>query len=740
MSKKLFPLLLLLFVVRSSSFSATRIEAVILDANTHREINGVNIFIDGTNIGTISGRSGSFELTVPDNQANARLQFQHISYNVRSLPIDSIKTQKIFYLTPRVIPLQDVEVVGESAVNTIDIKRDLPQSVKVLQADKFDIRGYVDAGDFLNTEPAVQVEEELSGKKTLSMRGGNADDVVVLYNGVRMNSPFDNIFDFALIDLANLERFEIIKGSNTSLYGPEAFSGVINIVPQVERDYTLFAQYSMGTYNTENVNLQVNKNIHNVDASYSYKDASQIRRFVDSVEKPDQLQNIQQHHNAIVNYKFGEANVINAMFSGADLSYDNRRDGEKVGQINDIASLTFNGAVGPVADIRLFSAYKKYNEQQNLNYGEYLLDRDIRNQSLQFNADKTFKHDWLEALLGYSFEGSGVDFKDARSRNEQSLFYQTSNIVRRRHGAVGIIKTQGSAGGDFFQNFNLDCSLRYDHLNDQVAEAGETPPTPIAAPTLADASWQAAHFKFSTSIDGYRDDLAFKGFFNYGANTKFPTVVQRLSVPLDSSGINTSLKPEHVSSYEAGVELFKEDVSSSVLDGWHAQGSVFRNYYTDKFRPYSSPGIPVVFYDNAPIAEIFGVEGNFNLYFLKKKVNLEFGLAKYNISEKSAFPFKSDFKRTLDLSIDHAGFSLMLHWFYESEQVGWIRTFSGQFAKVALQPFSNLDVHVSKSFRISRAKLFLNLSMRNILHSEHVVLQGLAIRDKRAYLTLGGQF
>ena len=728
-----------LMLVIAPAQAAIKLQGLVLDANTHREIYGVNVFIEGTNIGATTTRGGTFVLDVPAKYAGAEIRFQHISYDVRIIPIDSLKSNATLYLVPRVIPLQDVQVVGESAVHALDIKRDLPQSVKVLQADKFDIRGYVDAGDFLNTEPAVQVQEELSGKKTLSMRGGNADDIVVLYNGVRMNSPFDNVFDFSLIDLANIERFEVIKGSNTTLYGPEAFSGVINIVPQVQRDYTLFTQYRMGTYNTESINLQLNKNINNLDVSYSYKDASQIRRFVDAVEKSDQLKNMQQHHNVNVNYKFGEAHVVNAMYAGADINYDNGRDNEKVGQKNDIASLAFSGAIGPVADVRLFSAFKQYDEQQNLNYGEYVLDRHIQDQSLQFKADKTFKKGGLEMLLGYSYEGSGVDFRDGRLQNERSLFYQQTNVDRARHGAFGILKTRGSAGGGFFQNFDLDGSLRYDHVNDRVAEPGEMPASPIAVPALPDQSWQAAHFKFSTSIDGYRDDFAFKGFFNYGANTKFPTVVQRLSVPLDSVNLNAPLQPERVSSYEAGVELFKEDVSSQVLDGWHAQGSFFRNYYTDKFRPFSSPGIPVVFYDNAPIAEIFGVEGNFSLYFLKKKVDLEFGLAKYNISEKSAFPFKSDFKRTVDLSIDHAGFSLMLHWFYESEQVGWIRTFSGQFAQVELAPFSNLDAHLSKSFRIGRAKLFLNLSMRNMLASESVALAGLAIRDKRAYLTFGGQ-
>ena len=88
--------------------------------------------------------------------------------------------------------------------------------------------------------------------------------------------------------------------------------------------------------------------------------------------------------------------------------------------------------------------------------------------------------------------------------------------------------------------------------------------------------------------------------------------------------------------------------------------------------------------------------------------------------------------------IDHAGYSFKLHWFNEGEQVGWIRQETGEFTEVILPDYSNLDLHFSKSFEWKRAKLFLNASGRNLLNKD-VILQGLAIRDRRYYLTLGVQ-
>ena len=69
------------------------------------------------------------------------------------------------------------------------------------------------------------MEESLSGRKTISIRAGNADDVLILYNGIRLNRAFDNVFDLSLIDMQNIEQIEIVKGGHSVLYGPDAFSG-----------------------------------------------------------------------------------------------------------------------------------------------------------------------------------------------------------------------------------------------------------------------------------------------------------------------------------------------------------------------------------------------------------------------------------------------------------------------------------------------------------------------------------
>ncbi|TRW96156.1 TonB-dependent receptor domain-containing protein [Candidatus Methylobacter oryzae] len=68
------------------------------------------------------------------------------------------------------------------------------------------------------------------GKDTnLYMRGTNSDHVLVLLDGIKIGSVTSGTTPFQLIPLDQVERVEIIRGPQSSLYGSEAIGGVIQI-------------------------------------------------------------------------------------------------------------------------------------------------------------------------------------------------------------------------------------------------------------------------------------------------------------------------------------------------------------------------------------------------------------------------------------------------------------------------------------------------------------------------------
>ena len=115
--------------------------------------------------------------------------------------------------------------------------------------------------------PGVQVEE-LGGPGGLSavfIRGGESNFTLVLLDGVAINDPTNTRgggIDFSRFDPASVERLEIIRGPQSSIYGSNALGGVINIVSRQstlgneqlfraslgERD---FSQYRLSTSGVE---------------------------------------------------------------------------------------------------------------------------------------------------------------------------------------------------------------------------------------------------------------------------------------------------------------------------------------------------------------------------------------------------------------------------------------------------------------------------------------------------------
>ncbi|RPI02834.1 MAG: hypothetical protein EHM72_03195 [Calditrichaeota bacterium] len=732
-------LMIILMMVVNDLAAQIKLSGMVIDSNTKRPISNVNVFLAESDIGTTTDVSGKFILDLAATQRQGHIILQHISYKPRTIQVDSLPSIKMIELIPRVIPLSGVEVVGVGENRQLEIQRDLPMRISVLNSETYDIRGYADVGDVLKTDSGIQINEEMSGKKSISLRAGNSDDLLFLYDGVRLNSPFDNSFDLSVINLDPIERLEIIKGSNTTIYGPEAFSGVINIKPQNIGDHLLRAKYRTGVYNTQDIGLSLYKSYGALSAFYAYKNAAYERQFEGESLSDRSLENEGLHQYANLSYT-SDKRRCSLLVSDSDLGYENHRDSESDDRNHKIGAFHFTGNVGPVRDIHILTSLTDYKEKFKISYLSNAIERKIADQSIQFSADKTFSKENFTLLTGYQFERKNADIQENRSALNLITQPQTAKIERLHHGAFALAKINAVAGGPFWQNLLLEASLRHDSVND-IVDSLQAGMKDSELPLSQENNWSKTHWKISTSLDGYRNDLAFLFFLNYGGNTKFPTLIQQLSrAPSSEDDASEKMHPETLSSLELGMDIFKESLQTQTIDGWHLEASFFRNYYENKFIPYSAPGSPILFYDNIPIAEIFGVEGGFTLHFYQKKMNLKLGISRYNISDKLAFPFKSDLKQTIDWRVEHAGFSFILHWFNESEQIGWLRTFDGQRASVTLPAFSNIDLHCSKLVRIYKLQFFVNLSGMNLLNSPKAVLQGLSIRDRRAFLTAGFQF
>lgn len=85
----------------------------------------------------------------------------------------------------------------------------------------------------------------------LTMRGSTFQQVLVMIDGVRVSDPQTAHHTMNLpISVQDIERVEILYGNGSSLYGPDAFSGVVNVITKKPDKKFLNTELNYGSYNT----------------------------------------------------------------------------------------------------------------------------------------------------------------------------------------------------------------------------------------------------------------------------------------------------------------------------------------------------------------------------------------------------------------------------------------------------------------------------------------------------------
>lgn len=125
--------------------------------------------------------------------------------------------------------------------------------------------GGKDLPQLLNSQSGIRVNNSYatpSENSGLFLQGAAASYTLILVDGLAITDPSGTggTFDLRMIPLADIERIEIIKGSQSTLYGTDAIAGVINIITRngSENLINSTGSLSYGRYNTFNGNVGVN--------------------------------------------------------------------------------------------------------------------------------------------------------------------------------------------------------------------------------------------------------------------------------------------------------------------------------------------------------------------------------------------------------------------------------------------------------------------------------------------------
>lgn len=110
--------------------------------------------------------------------------------------------------------------------------------------------------EVLNTLPGLTMigaNNVLGTNQNISIRGASAGNVLLLIDGIPVNDPsaITNYYDLNFINIDQVERIEVLKGGQSTLYGSDAVAGAINVIlKKADKKITVFGGVTGGSYNT----------------------------------------------------------------------------------------------------------------------------------------------------------------------------------------------------------------------------------------------------------------------------------------------------------------------------------------------------------------------------------------------------------------------------------------------------------------------------------------------------------
>lgn len=147
----------------------------------------------------------------------------------------------------------------------------------IISREQIEKSGGRTLGELLNTVSGTTIigaNNILGTNQTVSIRGASAGNVLILLDGIPVNDPsvISNYFDLNFISSGQVERIEILKGGQSTLYGSDAVAGVINIISKkpAAGAFNIYGDLTGGSYNTLQQNLGFSTRGKQADLSFNY--------------------------------------------------------------------------------------------------------------------------------------------------------------------------------------------------------------------------------------------------------------------------------------------------------------------------------------------------------------------------------------------------------------------------------------------------------------------------------------
>lgn len=149
-------------------------------------------------------------------------------------------------------------------------------SISVITSQEIQESGALSVTDIIQAMPGVYISSNgsIGGISSLRIRGGDSGYSKIIVDGIEMNDPSNPSASFEInqLDISNIEQIEILRGSQSVIYGSEAIGGVIKITTKKSKTPKTNITLTGGSFNTKAMSLssvgRSNKTTYSIGGSY----------------------------------------------------------------------------------------------------------------------------------------------------------------------------------------------------------------------------------------------------------------------------------------------------------------------------------------------------------------------------------------------------------------------------------------------------------------------------------------
>ncbi|MCC5912934.1 MAG: TonB-dependent receptor [Balneolaceae bacterium] len=376
-------------------------------------------------------------------------------------------------------------------------QRETTKPVIIIDRQEIERSGSRDLSQILNNQSGIRVNDSYgapSNGRILYLQGAAAANTLILLDGLPISDPsgVGGLFDLRLLPTNNIEQIEVIKGSQSTLYGTDAIAGVVNLITREGGPEPISgsARLSYGAYNTFNGSVGVQGSAlpslryslhYNRESSDGFSAAEDPNGTGDFEADGYELDSFYGRFDwdltsnltisPFLNYSNNEGEYDDGAFMDADNRYELRMFNPGVQAVYSDGPLRVNGGYN----------FTRTNRSFLTEFSENEFEADFHNADLFANYEITPNLLVLGGVNAQDFSiPGGID--DAGSRDAQILSPYATLYLRNLNGFSAEIGYRLNSHSEYGTNATYSFAPSFD-VNENLRFFGSIT-TGFKAPTL----------------------------------------------------------------------------------------------------------------------------------------------------------------------------------------------------------------------------------------------------------------